>query len=109
MVRRHSLITALLVLVGAVAALGQNSAPMPLTLSQAIDLALKQNRDLKLAQLAVVDSEHKKQIARSDYYPSHQEHVRYLAHDRAGGSRYSCGSFWQSSSYGSHSRHQSIS
>ena len=71
MVRRHSLITALLVLLCAlhVAAFGQNSAPMPLTLSQAIDLALRQNRDLKLAQLAVVDSEHKKQIAHSDYYP----------------------------------------
>jgi outer membrane protein TolC len=42
---------------------------MPLTLSKAIDLALKQNRELKLAQLAVVDSEHKKEIARSNYYP----------------------------------------
>jgi outer membrane protein TolC len=42
---------------------------MPLTLTQAIDLALKQNRELKLAQLAVVDSEHKKEIARSAYYP----------------------------------------
>jgi outer membrane protein TolC len=50
-------------------AAGQNNAPMPLTLSRAIDLALKQNRELKLAQLAVVDSEHKKEIARSNYYP----------------------------------------
>jgi outer membrane protein TolC len=50
-------------------AVGQNNAPLPLTLSQAIDLALKQNRELKLAQLAVVDSEHKKEIARSAYYP----------------------------------------
>ena len=48
-------------------ALAQNN--MPLTLPQAIDLALKQNRELKLAQLAVVDSEHKKEIARSAYYP----------------------------------------
>src|SRR5271156_1423587 len=48
---------------------GQNNAPMPLSLTQAIDLALKQNRELKLAQLAVVDSEHKKEIARSAYYP----------------------------------------
>jgi outer membrane protein TolC len=48
---------------------GQNNAPMPLTLTQAIDLALKQNREVKLAQLAVVDSEHKKEIARSAYYP----------------------------------------
>jgi outer membrane protein TolC len=47
----------------------QNGGPLHLTLSQAIDLALKQNRDLKLAQLAVVDSEHKKEIARSAYFP----------------------------------------
>lgn len=47
----------------------QNSSPLQLTLSQAIDLALKQNRDLKLAQLAVVDSQHKKEIARSTYFP----------------------------------------
>jgi outer membrane protein TolC len=47
----------------------QSSAPMPLTLPQAIDLALKQNRDLKVAQLAVVDSEHKREIARSAYFP----------------------------------------
>jgi outer membrane protein TolC len=45
---------------------------MQLTLAQAIDLALKQNRDIKLAQLAVVDSQHKKEIARSDYFP----HIR---------------------------------
>jgi outer membrane protein TolC len=47
----------------------QSGAPLPLTLTQAIDLALKQNRDLKLAQLSVVDSEHKKTIARSAYLP----------------------------------------
>jgi outer membrane protein TolC len=47
----------------------QGNAPMELTLSQAIDLALKQNKSLKLAQLAVVDSEQKKKIARADYFP----------------------------------------
>jgi outer membrane protein TolC len=47
----------------------QDNAPLPLTLSQAIDLALKQNRSLKLAQLAVVDSENKKEIARAAYFP----------------------------------------
>jgi len=46
-----------------------SAAPVPLTLSQAIDLALKQNRSLQLAHLAVVDSEHKKEIARSAYFP----------------------------------------
>src|ERR1700760_663113 len=47
----------------------QGAAPMPLTLPQAIDLALKQNRNIKLAQLAVTDSVHKKEIARSSYFP----------------------------------------
>jgi outer membrane protein TolC len=50
-------------------AAAQGNAPMEFTLSQAIDLALKQNRSLKLAQLAVVDSEQKKKIARADYFP----------------------------------------
>ncbi|QNI33556.1 TolC family protein [Alloacidobacterium dinghuense] len=43
---------------------------MHLTLPQAIDLALKQNRSLGLARLSVVDSEHKKEIARSAYFPN---------------------------------------
>lgn len=47
-----------------------SAQPMPLTLSQAIDLALKQNRDLKLAQLAVKDTEAKKDVARSYYFPN---------------------------------------
>jgi outer membrane protein TolC len=66
------LLSVLALLAAAQSAVGQNNAPMQLTLSQAIDLALKQNRDIKLAQLAVVDSQHKKEIARSDYLP----HIR---------------------------------
>src|SRR5215467_5564606 len=50
-------------------AAAQGNAAMELTLSQAIDLALKQNKSLKLAQLAVVDSEQRKKIARADYFP----------------------------------------
>jgi outer membrane protein TolC len=50
-------------------AAAQNSATLTLSLRQAIDLALQQNRDIKLAQLGVVDSEHKKEIARSAYFP----------------------------------------
>jgi outer membrane protein TolC len=46
-----------------------SKTPVTLTLSQAIDLALKQNRTVQLAHLAVSDSEHKKEIARSAYYP----------------------------------------
>jgi outer membrane protein TolC len=66
------LLSVLALLVAAQSVLGQNNPPMQLSLSQAIDLALKQNRDIKLAQLAVVDSQHKKEIARSDYFP----HIR---------------------------------
>jgi outer membrane protein len=51
------------------AAWAQTGAPQILTLSRAIDLALKQNRSLELAQLAVVDSKLKKDIARSAYFP----------------------------------------
>jgi outer membrane protein TolC len=50
-------------------AAAQDRTQVALTLSQAIDLALKQNRSLKLAQLSVKDSEHKKEIARSAYFP----------------------------------------
>ena len=46
------------------------SGPMALSLTEAIHLALKQNRDLQLARLSVGDSEHKKQIARSAYFPN---------------------------------------
>ena len=47
----------------------QGVAPLALTLPQAIDLALKQNRGLQLAQLAVVERQHQKEIARSAYFP----------------------------------------
>ena len=66
----------MLIVVGALLQLGphgtsraQSNAPMELTLPQAIDLAFKQNRSLKLAQLAVVESEQKKKIAHADYFP----------------------------------------
>ena len=47
----------------------QTQAPMPLHLSQAIDLALKQNRTLHLAELSVTDSKYKKDAARAAYFP----------------------------------------
>jgi outer membrane protein TolC len=47
----------------------QTETPMRLTLAQAIDLALKQNRALKLARLAIEESESKKEIARAAYFP----------------------------------------
>jgi outer membrane protein TolC len=50
--------------------MAQTSPPeMHLTLPQAIDLALKQNRNLVLARLAILSSENKKTIARSYYFP----------------------------------------
>jgi outer membrane protein TolC len=48
----------------------QEGSSMHLTLPDAIDLALKQNRSLGLARLAVVDREHKKEVARSAYFPN---------------------------------------
>jgi outer membrane protein TolC len=47
----------------------ESTAPISLTLSQAVSLALKQNRNLLLADLALDDSEHKREISRSSYYP----------------------------------------
>jgi outer membrane protein TolC len=41
----------------------------PITLKQAIELALRQNRTLQLAGLSVKDVEEKKKIARSEYFP----------------------------------------
>jgi outer membrane protein TolC len=40
-----------------------------LKLSEAVRLALQQNRSLKIARLKVQESEHKKEGARSDYFP----------------------------------------
>jgi len=74
--KRRFLTRLLLIVAGALLQLGlqgtvsaQGGTVMELTLPQAIDLALKQNRSLKLARLAVVDSEQKKKIARAYYFP----------------------------------------
>src|SRR5215469_947063 len=48
----------------------QDAAAIELTLQQAIDLALRQNRSVKLAQLGVVENEQKKTIAHSEYLPN---------------------------------------
>jgi outer membrane protein TolC len=48
----------------------QDIPAMELTLQQAIDLALRQNRSIKLAQLGVVENEQKKTIAHADYLPN---------------------------------------
>ncbi len=74
--KRRSLARLMFIVVGVSLQLGllaiasaQGNAAMELTLSQAIDLALQQNRSLKMAQLGVVDSEQRKKMARSDYFP----------------------------------------
>ena len=54
------------------------AASVPLTLAQAIDLALKQNRSLQLAHLAVTDSEHKKETARSANFPRIKNESSFL-------------------------------
>jgi outer membrane protein TolC len=71
----------------------QGSAPMPLTLDQAIDLALKQNRDLRLAHLAVTDSQHKKEIARSAYFPTITNDAKVLHITQLAGVEIPAGAF----------------
>jgi outer membrane protein TolC len=46
-----------------------SSSPMQLTLEQAINLALKQNRSIHLRSLSVEQMQSKKDEARSDYLP----------------------------------------
>ena len=82
----------------------QNSSPLQLTLSQAIDLALKQNRDLKLAKLSVVDAEHKKEIARSDYFPHIKNESSVLHVTELAGVEFPSRHFWRSSSRWTNSR-----
>ena len=62
----------------------QIGPPIALTLPQAIDLALRQNRTLRLAELSVTDSKYKKDAARAAYFPhisnsSHFNHITELA------------------------------
>src|SRR6201994_1850049 len=71
----------------------QNSAPLRLSLSQAIDMALKENRDLKLARLAVTDSEHKREIARSAYFPHIKNESSVLHLTDLAGVQFPAGSF----------------
>jgi outer membrane protein TolC len=71
-----------------------------LTLSQAIDLALAQNRSLKLAQLSVDDSRHKKEIARSSYYPQLANHSALLHVTEVEGVDIPAGAFGNSAATG---------
>ena len=71
----------------------QDGAAMELTLGQAIDLALAQNRQIKLAQLAVVESEHKKTIARSQYFAQIQNQSTVLHITELAGVNFPAGAF----------------
>ena len=44
--------------------------PRRLTLREAVQLAVEQNRSLKIARLRVKENEYKKEAARSDYFPT---------------------------------------
>ena len=81
-------------------AYAEDSAPLRLTLPQAIDLALKQNRTLKLAQLAVVDSGHKKEIARSAYFPHIKNESAVLHLTELAGVEFPTGAFGTPSATG---------
>ena len=71
-----------------------------LTLSQAIDLALAQNRGLKLAQLSVDDARHKKESARSSYYPQIANHSALLHVTEVEGVDIPAGAFGNSTATG---------
>jgi outer membrane protein TolC len=61
-----------LILLGTVAdhvSIAQQNSPMHLSLDQAMDLAIKQNRSVHLHSLAVEDKRSKKDEARSNYMP----------------------------------------
>jgi len=78
----------------------QPAASVPLTLAQAIDLALKQNRSLQLAHLAVTDSEHKKEIARSAYFPRVKNESSFLHITELAGVEIPAGAFGVSTATG---------
>jgi len=44
--------------------------PRRLTLEEAVQLAVQQNRSLKIARLKVKENEYRKEAARSDYFPT---------------------------------------
>jgi len=50
----------------------QNAAPPPrhITLSEAVQLALKHNHDIRIADYAIEEKEHAKRADKSQYFPS---------------------------------------
>jgi outer membrane protein TolC len=64
---------------GVIACVNQQAAEVKrLTLTEAVQLAITQNRDLKIARLRVMESEQKKAEARSSYFPQLKNHSSFL-------------------------------
>ena len=64
---------------GVLAVVGQQAAEVKrLTLTEAVQLAISQNRDLKIARLRVTESQQRKAEARSSYFPELKNHSSFL-------------------------------
>ena len=62
----------------AVACQALAAEPRRLTLTEAVQLALSQNRELKIARLKVVENEQKKVGAKSSYFPTIKNESNFL-------------------------------
>src|SRR5262245_53383012 len=58
-----------LALTGMNAVCAQERGVRHLTLTEAVQLAIAQNHDLKIARLKVVEAEQRKAVAKSNYFP----------------------------------------
>jgi outer membrane protein TolC len=64
---------------GVLAVVGQQAAEVKrLTLTEAVQLAIRQNRDLKIARLRVTESQQRKAEAHSSYFPELKNHSSFL-------------------------------
>jgi outer membrane protein TolC len=71
MIRKFLLRIPSLAFLSVLTSIGQQAAEVKrLTLTEAVQLAVSQNRDLKIARLRVVESQQKKAQARSSYFPA---------------------------------------
>src|SRR5215469_16153379 len=79
MIRTSSLRILSVTALGLLAVVGQQAAEVKrLTLSEAIQLAISQNKDLKIARLRVTESQQRKTEARSSYFPELKNHSSFL-------------------------------
>lgn len=79
MIRTSLLRILSLAVLGVLAGADQQAAEVKhLTLTEAVQLAVSQNRDLKIARLKVVESQQNKAQARSGYFPEIKNHSTFL-------------------------------